>query len=168
MNIKHFSSLLFCVLFGMIACTSSTADSKVEQQQLAAVSRALIEKAAAIGRVPTSIEVNFGSGYWHIASGFNVDSIGDFRAYDGTWIQFKPHNELVWGRNNKDLGSGAWGWNEDKEYLTMLSDTSDEFFFGEWKTNSKGDVYVCVGSTPNNPRSTQFKIVRRQSKTVSE
>jgi len=153
----------------LLACTESKVSAENSAaEKMATGSPALIAKAAAIGKIPTSIGLNFGSGYWHIASGFNVDSIGDFREYDGTWLQFKPNHELVWGKMEEDLGSGAWGWNEELQYLTMLSDTSKEFFIGEWKTNSKGDVYVCVGSTPNNPRSTQFKIVRRQSKTVAE
>lgn len=128
----------------------------------------MLADAAAIGKVPTSIGLNFASGYWHIASGFNVDTLGDFRPYDGTWLQMMPDHELVWGKNENELGRGAWGWDEAQEYITFISDTSKEFFIGEWKTQNKGDVYVCVGNTPSNPRSTQFKIVRRQAKTVSE
>lgn len=128
----------------------------------------LLAKGAAIGAVPTSVKLNFGSGYWHIASGFNVESTGDFKEYDGTWLQMNADHELVWGKLDEELGRGAWGWNEALEHLWFISDTSKEFFIGEWKTNNKGDIYICIGNTPSNPRSTQFKLVRRQSKSVSE
>ena len=79
-----------------------------------------------------------------------------------------PNHELVWGKQEQELGRGAWGWNEPNEYISFLSDTSHEFFIGEWRTTNKGDVYVCMGNTPSNSRSTQFKLVRRQAKTVTE
>lgn len=152
----------------ILACTETASTEKKVEAPPSKTNAKLIEQAEAKGKVPTSININFASGYWHIASGFNVDSLGDFREYDGTWLQMMPNQELIWGRMNDELGRGAWGWNEPKEYLYFLADNSKEFFIGEWKTTNKGDVYVCVGSTPNNPRSTQFKLVRRQSKIVSE
>lgn len=126
------------------------------------------KRGADVGKIPTSIEINFISGYWHIASGFNVDSIGDFRAYEGIWIDFRENNEFVWGIEDEDKEIGAWGWDEAKQYLYFFSDASKEFFIGEWAANNNGDVVVCVGSTPNNPRSTQFKLVRRHEKIITE
>ncbi len=159
--------LCCCTLLG-IACDGGTSNSGTVAEKIAQSNPQMLAQAAAIGKVPTSIGLNFGSGYWHIASGFNVDSVGDFRAYDGTWLQMNEGHELVWGKMEKELGRGAWGWNEALEHIFFISDTSKEFFIGEWKTTNKGDVYVCIGNTPSNTRSTQFKLVRRQSKIVSE
>ncbi len=166
-------SILFILVFAalMSACGGST------QNEGAAVSNGKSnltlsdqtrKRAADIGRIPTSIEVNFLSGYWHIASGFNVDSLGDFRPYDGVWLQFRENNEFVWGIGEEEKEMGAWGWDEPKQYLYFFADASKEFFIGEWEAKNNGDIVICVGSTPNNPRSTQFKLVRRHQKIVTE
>jgi len=161
--------IVFLLGVVLLACGGGNGPAgSSEINKMATSTPQMLKDAAAYGKVPTSIGLNFASGYWHIASGFNVDSLGDFRPYDGTWLQMMPNHELVWGKNEVELGRGAWGWDEAQEYIKFISDTSEEFFIGEWRTQNKGDVYVCVGNTPSNPRSTQFKIVRRQAKTVSE
>lgn len=166
MKITFYISILFTV--GLMGCIGDQGATSDPTSKMAQSNPEMLAQAAAIGKVPTSIGLNFASGYWHIASGFNVEASGDFRSWDGTWLQMKPNHELIWGKNEVNLGSGAWGWNEGLEEITFISDTSKEFFIGEWKTNNKGDVYICIGNTANNPRSTQFKLVRRQSKIVSE
>ena len=163
MRASFFAIAVICNVF--FNCINNPTDNPVVLKPT--VSEALKTKAANLGKVPTSIELNFKSGYWHIASGFNVDSLGDFRPYDGTWLKFRDNHEFTWGNKEEEKGYGAWGWDESKQYLTFLSD-EHAFFIGEWATNNNGDVVVCVGSTPNNPRSTQFKIVRRHQKVVSE
>jgi len=162
-----FYILVLCTL-GLMTCTDESNTGSTTKQSMAKSNPEMLAQGAAIGKVPTSIGLNFASGYWHIASGFNVDTTGDFRSWDGTWLQMKPNHELVWGKNEEDLGHGAWGWDEGLEQITFISDTSKEFFIGEWKTTNKGDVYVCIGNTANNPRSTQFKLVRRQAKSVTK
>ena len=108
------------------------------------------------------------SGFWHIASAFNVDSVGDFKPYDGTWFDFRENNEFIWGRYADEVGKGAWGWDEGKQYLYFFGEKHTEFFIGEWEAKNNGDIVVLIGSTPNNPRSTQYKIVRRHQKVISE
>ena len=166
MKVIYYTILL--VTLSLMTCTDEQSSGSTTAQYMPKANPEMLAKAAAIGKVPTSISLNFCSGYWHIASGFNVKKSGDFRSWDGTWLQMKPNHELVWGKNEVDLGHGAWGWDEGLEQITFISDKSKEFFIGEWKTTNKGDVYVCIGNTANNPRSTQFKLVRRQAKTVSE
>ena len=165
---KEIFYILVVFVLGLMACGDGQSASSAAMANKPKSNPSMLAQGAAIGDVPTSIGLNFASGYWHIASGFNVDSLGDFRGWDGTWLQMKPDHELVWGKNEVDLGSGAWGWNEGLEEITFISDTSKEWFIGEWKTTNKGDIYVCIGNTTNNPRSTQFKLVRRQAKTVTE
>jgi len=165
---KLSSYFLFLFTLGLMMCTGEKGATSTAEKNMPKSNPEMLAKAAAIGKVPTSISLNFCSGYWHIASGFNVEKSGDFRAWDGTWLQMAPNHELVWGKNEEVLGHGAWGWDEGLEQITFISDTSREFFIGEWKTTNKGDVYVCIGNTANNSRSTQFKLVRRQAKTVTE
>lgn len=165
-------SILFMAIFAalVMSCGGSTGSSGALSTggQKLSLSDATRKKAADIGKIPTSIQVNFESGYWHIASGFNVDTIGDFRPYEGVWFDFRQNNEFVWGIGEEDKEMGAWGWDEPKQYLYFYSDSSKEFFMGEWAANNNGDVVICVGSTPNNPRSTQFKLVRRHQKVITE
>jgi hypothetical protein len=162
------TSCIILFVFALLSCTDPSNTGSTPKQNKPTSNPELLAQGAAIGKVPTSISLNFCSGYWHIASGFNVEKSGDFRSWDGTWLQMKPNHELIWGKHEEDLGSGAWGWDEGLEQITFISDTSKAFFIGEWKTTNKGDVYVCIGNTANNPRSTQFKLVRRQAKSVSE
>jgi len=144
---RVFVFILSCVCVLFMACGDGPTTSQTSKTTLPQSNPEMLAQAAAIGKVPTSIGLNFGSGYWHIASGFNVDSIGDFREYDGTWLQLNEGHELVWGKLDEELGRGAWGWNEALEYLYFISDTSKEFFIGEWQTTNKGDIYICIGST---------------------
>ena len=159
---------IFLLTLSLMSCTDEKGSGSTAAQNIPKSNPEMLAKAASIGKVPTSIGLNFCSGYWHIASGFNVEKSGDFRSWDGTWLQMKPDHELTWGKNEAILGHGAWGWDEGLEQITFISDTSKEWFIGEWKTTNKGDVYVCIGNTANNSRSTQFKLVRRQAKSVSE
>ena len=162
------SILIILVFATILSSCNGSGTVKDQAKPRFSVSDKIRKKASDIGRIPTSIELNFMSGYWHIASGFNVDSLGDFRPYDGTWIDFRENNEFMWGVAGEDKEMGAWGWDEEKQYLYFFSDASEAFFIGEWAANNNGDIVVCVGSTPNNPRSTQYKLVRRHQKIVSE
>ncbi len=170
-------SILLFTLFSvlLLACSGDvkTGQTKPTESNTGgnakmSVSQATLQKAMDVGRIPTSINVNFQSGYWHIASAFNADSIGNFRPYEGIWIDFKENNEFVWGIKEEAKEMGAWGWDEPNQYLYFYSDSSQEFFMGEWEAKNNGDVVICVGSTPNNPRSTQYKLVRRHEKVITE
>lgn len=163
-------SIVFVALFVVLmsACSGGEGAPAVEDKINFSVSDKTRKKATDIGKIPTSIEVNFKSGYWHIASGFNVDSLGDFRPYEGIWLDMRENNEFLWGVKGEERGMGAWAWDEPNQYLYFFADSNAEFFIGEWATNNNGDVVVCVGSTPNNPRSTQFKLVRRHEKIITE
>jgi hypothetical protein len=165
--------LLISLFLVLLSACGDTGKPKIEAIPVEgkgkmSVSQKTKQKATDIGRIPTSININFQSGYWHIASAFNVDSIGDFRPYEGVWIDFKENNEFVWGKGAEEKEMGAWGWDEPKQYLYFFSDSSREFFIGEWEAKNNGDVVICVGSTPNNPRSTQYKLVRRHEKVITE
>lgn len=158
----------FIISMGVLSCIGEANQKANTTNSKHTSSPEMLADAAAIGKVPTSIGLNFASGYWHIASGFNVHKVGDFREWDGTWLQMMPNHELVWGKNEEELGRGAWGWNDAAQLITFISDSSKEWFFGEWNVNDNGDILICIGNTPKNSRSTQFKLVRRQAKTVSQ
>lgn len=152
----------------LLSCTGNkTPDQKVSIGD-SPISEELRAKAQAVGKIPTSIEINFISGYWHIASAFNVSSLGDFKEYNGTWFDFRENNEFIWGRSGDEVGKGAWGWDEGNEYIYFFGELNTEFFMGEWQAKNNGDVVICIGSTPNNSRSTQFKLVRRHNKIITE
>ena len=176
-----FRTLLPILFLSLIGCSQTSENketnasdktSKVSSQASQAKDevpdglKPLVEKAKSMGHTPTSIRLNFASGYWHLGAAVNTTEVGKNVGYEGIWFQMHDSHLLTVGKNSETLYQGAWAWDEEPQMLTFLAPLNDDWWLNEWKTINRGDLYVCMGNTPNNKRSTQFKLVRKQSKFV--
>ena len=128
----------------------------------------LVKKAVARTKVPTSVKVNFGSGYWHLGGAVNTKEPGDRSGYEGIWFKLDENQLMTVGKNEKDLYKGAWTWDEEKQQITFMAPLKDDWWLNEWKTINRGDLYICMGNTERNAKSTQFKLVRKHQKVSAE
>jgi len=128
----------------------------------------LVKKAVARAYVPTSVKANFGSGYWHLGAAVNTSKPGDRSGYEGIWFKLDENQLMTVGQNEKNLYQGAWTWDEEKAQITFMAPLQDDWWINEWKTINRGDLYICMGNTERNPKSTQFKLVRKHEKVTGE
>ena len=155
---------------GTIAKTAgvTTANGTADLSNVPEGLQELVKKAVARAKVPTSVKVNFGSGYWHLGAAVNTKTPGDRSGYEGIWFKLDENQLMTVGQNEKDLYQGAWAWDEEKQQITFMAPMNEDWWLNEWKTINRGDLYICMGNTERNSKSTQFKLVRKQEKISKE
>lgn len=154
-----------------VATTNGTSNGNATGADLSEVPeglKELVKKAVARAYVPTSVKTNFGSGYWHLGAAVNTQKPGDRSGYEGIWFKLDENQLMTVGQNEKDLYKGAWTWDEEKQQITFMAPLQDDWWINEWKTINRGDLYICMGNTERNPKSTQFKLVRKHQKVTPE
>ncbi len=116
-------------------------------------------------KASASTAANLSMGYWHMGGAVNTTE-GDFK-YEGCWFKFNKEQTFVYGKDETDVSSGTWIFDENTEYITLKGEPSKPgYFLNEFKCRQIGDIILLTGNTPNNPRGTQIKLVRKDTKVI--
>ena len=159
----------FCILL-LCACnnekTNTTTSTSTTTPSTEAISVSKpVAAVPANGKASASTLQNLSTGFWHIGGAVNTTEGG--KRYDGEWLQFTKEQTYVYGKDEKEMASGTWIFDEKNEYITLKGKPGEEaFYLHEFQCKQIGDIVLLLGNTPNNERGTQIKLVRQDTKTI--